>query len=327
MPTILNISPLCILKEIELLQEEVQKNERTNPSLSDLRARQFVDTTAFLSIKQRCMCRDPTCSQWSGSYCHCNGNPHCKSLSFEFRYIEHVPDKSDISLAQAQIPASELERGTDEPYIVWKARTENRIWTLAMSIHDTPEDGITEYSYGWGGTSLRQFQAYIRDVRGLGTNAGITYTNACGCSACRKIFVSEATLITHVDTRRALNDITHLHAHVTTPTTDVEVRPTPSGFRAAPLNIQRQTINEDTSIPRDSVVVAEFERGITEMDDDWRERLREYIRSVRLDYPTAIACFRCGTAYIDTPNFYYHVLNRHDNSVTQTNALRYYGAY
>ena len=322
----LNISPSCIIKEFEMIQEDIQAKMQTDPTYTDTRTRQFIQAIDQLGIKRRCICHDPSCSQWDDGYCRCNGNPYCRNLSYEFlnRFTEFVPTPAERTLATKQLQAKDLLRLPDEPFIVWKARTESLIWNVAEQIRDIPETGKTEYFFSSGAPTsevrTRQFQAYVRDVRDLGrTSATLDYTAAVGCSICERVYLTQQNLFDHVDRCRTQGDSNHNSTVEITPTVVIPVRPTPSDYVLPVITPPASASSRN--------IIATYDRDDDWDDVEWHDNLREFVREDRRTFPLAVGCVSEGNVYRDVDAFLAHVHRAHDDIIQRTLALINYGVF
>jgi hypothetical protein len=311
MPFKLDFPDICAVKELEIAHENLISNRRnrTGSDNSEL-ANYLQETISVLNFRVRCMCHNMNCEFWDGGRCVCSGNVYCLELGYEIRGrgsgYGAEPSESEIELVKSQLTETELNRMPNEPFISWKVRVANAVYQRAYQLSNQAEEGLTEYRYdSWRSedteSKVNRFKRTVRDVRTMGLSGAV------GCFTCGRIFLTEVTLLAHIDKRRYNHDAFHYPSFIVTPTEIKDVRPTPNDYRPP---TPTPTPTSSPSNPNHNSPITEFgRRGSNQSEATYLQNFRRYVRS-SFD-GNAVGCSRCGRIYANEATFLQHAREEH----------------
>jgi hypothetical protein len=197
----------------------------------------------------------------------------------------------------------------NEPFISWKVRVANAVYQRAYQLSNQAEEGLTEYRYDSWRTEdteskVNRFKRTVRDVRTMGLSGAV------GCFTCGRIFLTEVTLLAHIDKRRYNHDAFHYPSFIVTPTEIKDVRPTPNDYR--PPTPSSPTVAVATNQSQTVVALGSYGQIMGGQNQDrYNEALRQYIHEVFSGYENAVGCAKCGNIYESEHIFLAHARVNH----------------
>ncbi len=339
MPLRLDISMQCAVKEIELLHETLVKGMAERDTATNERmSMELSETVNNLNLQIQCVCYEPTCRYWEHNACRCSGNQRCLGLGYLIRPSRVEVDEeeeTEMTMAETALTENDKARRPDEPFIVWKVRVANRLYSMARQIHNTPDRGTTRWRYeNWRtaethNTRTHNFEMFIARVRALPPEermpTGMDVSQVVGCSICNVVFENLGYLEAHVD-RKRFNHMLHDNAEAITDTTHERVRDTAPDYRPPiPTFVgsdpDRDYITRpisDTARPPSEThngdMIDRIYREEEEDDEQYRDRLQDYVRSeyrTRRE-PDAVGCGYCGRIFKNGFDYFGHATSFHN---------------
>jgi hypothetical protein len=236
-----------------------------------------------------------------------------------------------MRMAESALTESDKARKPDEPFIVWKVRIAYRVNRMANQIHNAPEKGATQWHYdSWRTespiTRTHNFNAFIVRIRALPLEerpTGMDVTQVVGCSVCNYVYVDMESLETHVDRLRFNGHSLHSNAEAITDTTHERVRETSPDYRPPiptfepdPYGIPIPPEPEEGPESSDGHegLLDRLYREDEEDDDQYRERLSDYIRNYHNSSHLydVVGCSHCGRIFRNGFDYYGHASSNHN---------------
>lgn len=329
-----DIPIICVSKEFEIAHLDYigHMNSRTSTRNDELYG-DLLNAVQQLGFEVRCSCHDTSCRYWESDRgrCGCDRSLLCRSLLFQTREsifnpssIEE-PSSEEIEMQRARIPESEKARKEGEYFIVWKARVDGTVYRRARELHNYRDEGYTSWTYtNWTGdnnitsdVAQTSFRKMLLDIRATpeGHEGNTITTEVVGCSACGMVFEREAQVLKHVDRLRTLGNRMHVEACIVTPTSNnTRVRATPSSYVLPTLDDEGDSLSRILrGRTTSSSHVYRYIRTPSESDADFESHVQERVTSMRISYPRAVGCLRCGKIYRNASDFTTHFQVSHPN--------------
>lgn len=349
----LDLSTGCIAKELENLHDLYikQMNSGRSPQESSDNFYRLKNVTQMLGFVRHCICNDVQCEFYNSDYsrCRCDNSASCRHITYqrdsrvyidpnELENMANEPYKGELDYAKTIVDSTHLSRTHGEPFILWKSRTANEIYQLALNIHNQSEVGILSYRYdSWRAENREErklrFIKNIVDVRAVGMDNGVDHSQAVGCFLDGKMFVNEQALNTHVDRARFFGHTQHItNGNMVTATSVVAVRATSSDYEppkpvvsdvpefnlTAPITRRLSSRTSATEIP-----IAHLDRMPIEDEGSWLNRLIAFIQTAKTVFPQAVGCLMCGMVYQTGRKWLNHIEPTHGRmSTSQQLAIR-----
>ena len=234
------------------------------------------------------------------------------------------PIEGEMKMAETALTENDKAKLPDEPFIIWKVRVANRVFLIANQIHNAPDKGLTQWRYdSWRQethlTRTQNFMAFIVRLRTLPPEErppNMDVSKVVGCSVCNLVFENMECLEAHVDRKRFLGHSLHANAETITDTTHERVRDTAPDFKLPmpTLDPSGYLCDPPRERERDGEALDRVYREEEEDDEQYRDRLQDYVRSEYRNShePDAVGCAYCGRIFRNGFDYFGHAASFHN---------------